>query len=561
MANAFYVTTKAFCKRTWLGALLAVATLVFGPWLFSSGLRIQGANLTHVKHDLIIAHFFYLGFSWAFFLAVCFQGLQKTKKIAIGLPVSSTSIASWLMFATVGMIVVLQIMTNGAYRLLFFDGYWLSTYWPLMGPLLFISMMVLVGHAIFWSMHAPGFIKLFCWIGLISMLLWWFISCYFPGGFHEDLVPWVRVTLSEYITMLLVCVAAWYQGARAYGKFRNGTAVPSKKWEQFQMWWKNWQTGAISENQAFASSTESSLASLHWRDSCRRAVIVTGISFGIVILAVNLALKNTFGMSPIRQAEGFLTIAMVFVYVASVIVALLLGEGTCSLGRKEMKPFLAIAPLSDRDLSATLFWNMQKTFVSSFLLIQLGLLLSFTIVALMHGPGILITLLHLEFWKIGILKYFILPISSFWIISANMISVYWTGRTWFYYTILGVLFGCFGLFMGVSALFEQVFRNNIVFMFFLIGFFLSMSLLILGGTAIAYFVTCRKKLMNISTALIVFLLWLTGATLGFYLNYEHPQTLQNVAELFLLFFFISIFSLAVTPFATIPLAVSWNRHR
>ena len=562
MSSALYMTTKIFCKRAWLGALLAVCLLVAGPFALIK--FVQFVEGTSPLEDKLFKpfdyHFAYLGVSWVLFIAVVLAALQGIKKVVFSLPVSSSSIFSWLIFFTAGLFVFLNLITNGLYRIFFFDKNWLADYWPLSGPTFFIVTVMLVGHCIYWSMHARSFTQLFCWIGLIIVMFYWFIARYYPNGFHEKIVPWNHVTLFEFVAMQMLCIAAWWQGTRALKNVRNGNAVPSWQWKQLSVFFKNLVTGARSSNQSIPDSRQASLANVHWRDSCRGAVLIGGVVFGIVVLVINLMTREAYDANLIQHTDGFLVLTMMFSLVAGVITAVLLGERINGPGRTELKLFLAMAPLTDRDFAATLFWNMFKTSFLIIILIEAGLILSFVGVMLMDVPQIYKSNLYLMEVAESCLYFSAFSISGYWILFANMISVYWTGRTWFYYLVLGVLCGCFGLFVAMLLFINRVIDSQID-IYLLVGFLLSMSLLILGGTATAYVVACRKKLMKVSTAVIVLLLWLFGASLGFYLNYESPQTSNDVAVLFLLIFFISIFSLAVTPFATIPLALVWNRHR
>lgn len=558
MKSAFYVTTKDFCKRARFGALLAVGTLVSGPLLFLIITRLQGLNLDYVKQDMFAYHFAYLGISWIIFLAVCLHALTGCQKICLGLPASSKTIATWLMLATVALVVLLQLVTNGAYRILFFDENWLDDYWPLLGPLLFITTLILVGHYIFWSLYAPSFTRVAFWIALIVVMFWWFISRYYPNGYRAEIVPWSKVTLWEFVTLQLVSVAAWYQGTHAFAQVRSGTAVPSPQWQQVQIWWNGLLTGAIPESTPIPLSRRTSLARLHWRDSCHRAVLMGGTLFMMSVLAVNLMSRAEFGTSLIRQVEGFVVVTMAFSLIAAVIVALLVGEGVSGSGRTEMKRFLAITPLSDNDFNVTLFRNMIKTFVLTLLLIQVGQLLSFVGVMFWEAPESFKADLNLNALAGLWVNYTIFTVIGFWIIAANMISILWTGRTWFYYTMIGVFFGGFSLFMGLASISNRYLRTSVIYSYIFTGILLTLLFLIVGGMIAAYIVAYQKNRIRLSTAMIASLLWSVSTGLSYY--FTNPD-LTRIDQVIGCFFIAAFFALVVVPFATIPLALSWNRHR
>ncbi|WP_339732868.1 hypothetical protein [uncultured Gimesia sp.] len=564
MKFSLYVTTKGFCKRAWVGAFLAVGTLVMGPLLFLVITRLQGWNFNYVEHDPFSFHFAYLGFSWIVFLGVCLHALTGCQKISLGLPVSSRVIATWMMLATVGLVVVLQLVTNGAYRMLFFDEHWLVDYWPVLGPLLFITTLILVGHSAFWGMHAPSFTKLLFWTGSIVAMFWWFIARYYPNGFTSDVVPWRDVTLSEFVTLQLIGIAAWYQGTRAFGRVRSGTAVPSPQWEQVQTWWAGLITGAIPEKMSIPLSRRMALARLHWRDSCQRAVIVGGILLGAAVLAVNLLSTLQFDIksprlgSDIKElAEGFQIGTMLFSFIAAILVAVLLGEGICGQGRTEMKRFLAIAPLSDRDMNVILFWNMIKAFVFTLLMIQVALLLSYATAFFVLGSETLSANLNLRVLAEICLSYSVSTAIGFWVIAANIISVFWTGRTWFFYTMLGSFFGGILLLFGSAGFTQLVFGSYAAQWYFEVTIFLMLSISLIAGTVIAYMAAVRKQLITKTKSWLAFLLWLTLLS-GFLIEKHYQPTSSHIGNYF---FFTILFTLIVAPFATIPLALSWNRHR
>lgn len=563
MSSVLYVTTKDFCKRAWFGALLAVGMLVMGPLFFVVLTRLQGLNLDGMEHDLTGYHFAYLGLSWVAFLAVSLQALSGSQKICLGLPVSSRAIASWLMFSMVGLVVVLQLLTNGVYRMLFFDDRWLAEYWPLLGPLLFLVTLILVGHSLFWSMHAPSFTRVLLGSVLILGMFYWFLSRYYPYGFKAALVPWSQVTLGEFVLMQLVCIAAWYQGTRAFAKVRAGTAVPSPVWERVEVWWNEFTTGAIPEPQPAALSRRSSLVKLHWRESCRRAVIIGGLLLSVLTLPPNLLIGLRIDPSQSNLTElavGLLSSTTMFSFIAAVVVAVLLGDGMTSMGRTEMKGFLAMAPLTDRDLSVIFFRNMVKTFVWTFSLILGALLISLSITIAVNGSQIFERFLILLVPKLlngEALGYVGLVLIGFWIIAANMISVFWTGHKWFVLTVMGVGFGGLIFYSITIGLLQILFRSSFPAAAINGGMLLTVYLLLLGGT-MAAFVAARRKQLITNTKMVAVL------SVSFVLTSVFLIILwKNNIDPLSSFIFVdtTLVALIVAPFATIPLALSWNRHR
>ncbi|WP_417391445.1 hypothetical protein [Gimesia sp.] len=563
MSSALIATTKSFCKRAWPSASIAVAALVIVPLMIKILMHLQGYRIPYNDQEIFSLHFTYLGISWVIFLSITVRALAGSQKYCRGLPISSRAIATWLMLAMVGLVVVLQLATNGAYRALFFDERWLSDYWPVLGPVLFLVTLVLTGHAIFWTLNAPSYTRLLLSMAIIVALFWWFLSRYFPQGFKAEAVPWSHVTLGEFVLMQLVSLAAWYQGTRAFASVRSGTAVPSPQWTQTRNWWDSLTTGATSSGQSGLISHRAALARLHWRDSCQRAVILGGGLSGVAVLVINSVMRSSFGSAPFQLTLEFLQIYLMFSIIAALVVGLIVGEGTCGPGRTEMKGFLAVTPVSDRDFAVALFGNMVKTVLYSSLLIQAGLMVNMLIFVapwmLQGDQASTVVFRIITFW-LGYAMYCLFPLACFWTIAANVISVFWTGRSWFYFLVTGSILGCFGLFVFIVNSTDRVFYSP-KNLYLQMAFFLVLALLIFIGVVTAFITTCRRGLVKVSTAGIAGGLWLIGSLAAIWIKFPAPTGREEMLTRCLYVFFLALFALAFAPFATIPLALSWNRHR
>ncbi|MDF1745591.1 MAG: hypothetical protein P1V19_17965 [Gimesia sp.] len=553
MSYTLYVVTKVFCKRAWLVALFAVCLLVLGPLSLIELIRFVEGSIGDDPVMPFSFHFAFLGVSWILFIAVCLHALQGSQKIIFGLPVSSASIASALMFVTVGIVVLLNLVTNGLYRIAFFDKNWLSDYWPLLGPTLFLVTLVMVGHCIFWNLHAIGFGRLLFWVGFVIAMFCWFILRYHPHGIEKQAVPWNHVSFSELVTMQVVWIGAWFWGTRSFSSVRRGTAVPSLQWTRMEAWLNQLTTGSLIEGKSVSISKSSALARLHWRDSCYVALILA-VCLGVAGLIANLFFFShlaTFEFKNQNVNENVIAVPVMFTILAATIVLLAMGQGLNSKNMTEMKRYLAVAPLSDRAFSSVLMRNLIKCISLALLLVVLiSFLLSNFIAALYYGfDNIRNTWLWFENQDAKrILATGFLILMAYWVVIANCVSVLWTGRKMFCATI-AVLFS--GAIISSIVVLSLIPRSLVPVVDHGIALFLACFILI--ATITAFYMARKGSLIPSSTVWIA-LLFSIIVSLMFWDFWKTDQFIDR-------FILSSALLLAVTPFATIPLAVSWNRHR
>ncbi|QDT82016.1 hypothetical protein Mal35_55070 [Gimesia maris] len=563
MTHLLFVVTKTYTKRAWLAAVLAVCLLVLGPLSLRELIYLLEGPTDSGSVNPFHFHFAFLATSWVTFIAVCLHALHGSQLMIRGLPLSSARIASGLMFSSVGIVVLLSLVTNGLYRLVFFDEHWLADYWPVLGPLLFLCTLVMVGYHCFWSMHAPGFLKVAGWGTAFGLLFFWFVARYYPNGFVRGIVPWSHVTLGEFVTLQLVSLVAWLGGVRAFANIRNGAATPSPQWEQAQLWWTALITGRIPERLSVPLSRRMTLARLHWSGSCQRAVIVGGVLFGVAVLIVNLASVVMYDSSSpelnhlLELSGTFQITTLVLSGIAAIGVVIMLAGSLAGTGNTEMNRFLAMTPLSDRELSATMFGNMAKTILFVVVLIQLALLLSYAGFLMIQGTEIFHSTYDLNDWLRQNLIYSSVAMIGFWILAANLLSLCWTGRQWLCNTVVGVvivgniayviieqLLLASGSYQAVQAL------GTIIFLVY--------SLVIISATIGAYLDASKRCLIQKRTRQVALYFSLTGLVL-FELWMSQQPTMPDHWIGFL--GLTVLLALIFAPFATIPLAISWNRHR
>ncbi|QDV21298.1 hypothetical protein Pan153_59860 [Gimesia panareensis] len=555
MSSAFVMTTRLIWKRAWQPALCCVVAFVLFPYVILKGIAVAEGAEGRVHIDLFKFGFlfgYYMFLSSSVFLGISVAMTIDFQKYFLRLPIPSRTIASGMMFTAVTLFLSMQLLTNGFYRLLFFDQNWLSDYWPLMGTLMFLVTLTLVGYAVFWLMQAPSLTRLCASVSFIAGMLVWFFARFYPDGFGGAVVPWARVTPGEGAAMLGVSLGAWYLGTVAFAQIRSGTAVPSSAWESCKQSWKTLAVGASSERET-DQHTQTAIATLkqvHWRDSCRSAVLIGVVLAGVTFFC-NLAAFFVWA-KPGENQRFFTYLAVVFLtgLFLQIAVAALMIKLSTSISLKAympMKDYWATIPLSDRELAAALLKNVLKTLTFVFLVIIIvGVIGSYLLFALIQEQGVISSdwqfLVEHQLVKAAIYQvvFFLL---IFWSGYLNFTAVCWLPRPCVGWWVLLALPVLLIISCSVSELLPVLWTP----------LFLLDACLIWGVTVLTFLHAYRSRLIGGKT------IWLSAffyllISISFWNFWDSDLFSDRVLSSALLVF-------TVLPFATIPLAVYWNRHR
>jgi hypothetical protein len=578
MGTALAVTTKMLWKRAWQPVLFWSVLFVLIPLTF---LRIQQYLAGPVgwrcgdRSFTDFATYYFLYLWWSSYISIC-VGVEMTKgfrKFSLGLPLSSRAIASAMMFSVVALFVTMQLVTYGLYRLLILDKAAIRSYWPMTGPLFFFVTLILAGYCFYWLLQVPSLPRLLAAIFLLPGMLVWFVARFFPNGFSKGLEPWNQVAPGEWGAMLGVSLGAWYLGTVAFAQVRAGSAVPGPVWERFREWWKSLSVGTTSDLQADQLSHTAMLAQTHWRDSCQRAVMTAGVLTGLVQLATSglfgvLIYSNTSDVRELSSNSftmnlvGLLVVtSTIFCFIAVVVVASMIGRGV-SKGPGEMKLFLAQVPVSDRSLSRILTRNLLRALGYSVLINQLILLVCLSVVAVFYGLPVFGALLYSGTFHAHYTLHILLMLCGLWLIGANVAASLWSDRIKLLAAAGLSLELVFILYAMVGYLLREYsryyFLNGAVFY----GMLLSVYLPLLWGMFYTFRTALRKQLLTRGQVRLALSVWcITAILLLIYylslLDYFHKLSQLGVFWLI----YTGVCALFLLPFALLPLAVSWNRHR
>ena len=556
MSSAFVMTTRLIWKRAWLGALLTGLVLVAGPVVMPAVLRLLPGAVNEDLAQLFRSQLLILGLSWAAFSMLCIvAAYQSPLQLTRGLPVSSTRIASWVMWSTVVMVVVPALLINGLVRFLFMDASWPDRDCSVLGPTLFITALIMVAWSAHWSLQTPGFWRLLFWTVALAGLVSWLGTRYYPEGVagHQP-VPWKAVTLTEGITLLAVTGCAWLAGIHAYARIRCGAAVTSRPWSRIEDWLNGDRLQRRGQGVLISRSRTQAFARLHWRDGCQPAVL-TLIIFGGISLLLNLSgylYKAAYGVeNPIVGSNPAVCTAVVFL-ISSFSLLLTLGLSLTLQDFSSMKGYLAQMPVSDRQLSNALVINLLKSLGHLvFWVVIVGWGGSYLCMICYQGLDVLKADWH---WMLQhqSQEYFILvPLLLLlvaWSLIANGLALIWTGHPKF---IESVFYLGMALFFATLFMAEGPLRNQWTVLS------LAWALLIMGlvcaATILAYRSAYKYGLVTLRAISLAIRFYLVLGIV-FWNFWDADQLMVRIL-------FTALLAFTVLPFATIPLAVYWNRHR
>lgn len=557
MTDGLLRVTKYSLKEHWLSGLGLAFLLVLPPL----GLRLlppQGVRFLNYFLGPFIpqwagsldGHFFFVAFSGFLFLVVCLGVLEQTQKIMSRMPVATAEIVSGLILSTLIITVVVSLVSVAFYRQFLFGETMFRDHWPVLGPTLFLATMVVVIHCAFWNLKSIGFFRLLFWPYFGAMAIGWFVSRYSPGDSSRFFVPWKQVTPAELLTMSVVFVAAWVGAIRSCARVRCGAAVPTLTWERLITELRNLRHTAIITDRKRLDSISAGFAQLYWRDSCRTVTLIIALLGGLVFFInlvsyMDLASQGKVELDPVMSPMFGLS-ALFSIQASMVILFACLMHSLSTRNQSQMKGYLASVPLSDRELSAVLLRCILKCVILSLIFVViLGLAGSYLTFVLSQGMDVIrqcwqsVVSFEAKSNMVISAGYALL---AYWIFVANSISLFWISSLRFSWNV--ILVPPLLAIASFYGIFYPVFGFVLLLLFALLGW---------SATIVAYIQAYRASLIGAQVIWFASLFCLIVPAV--YWDF------WSFTELPLKLLWSSLLVLAVTPFATIPLAVSWNRHR
>jgi hypothetical protein len=416
--------------------------------------------------------------------------------------------------------------------------------WPLLGPALFLAVALACTLAAIWSFEGNVLGQLLGCVATSTLLVIWFSSCYGATDIGQCNVMWYNPTAGEALMLIGTSGAAYLLATVGVTRARRGDV-----WDfaaPLRVWWDRLRTRGSA-----VPSLNGPMAALLWSAWRENQGPAPACLVGVAMLAA-LGTWAADYMPTEKMLEMMVAIPIMLMLVVLPLVFGLLAGNCGNEGKWEMKQMLATRPVTDVSIAQALLRNCAIALLSTWGTWFVGLAIAAGLALLSgHREDVVRTLIPAHFDRSTVVLPVVLFLLASWTVSALMASLAATGRPWLWLTVLLGIFGLgltFALLKGVvyPSIFE---RLSTAWLVISGGFYL-------GGTTWAFVVAFRRGLISTGTVLLAAALWLVLTTITIF---AWPENLASSG--FWLWNCVGFLALGILPFATMPLAIQWNRHR
>jgi hypothetical protein len=496
------------------------------PILLFSALQHDGAINPADKSEIMM-HVTLVGVHLLFFGIGVFGAIGPPSRL-YAFPIRTSSLVALTllqgMVAVAAELIVSTALLNAAFGL----------GWPLWGPALFAAAAFATVQAIFWLTEKSGWLVFA--IGLaVAALGIWFKSRYGPA-FSTPNRYWFVVTPLDVLTLLLTVVVAYCVAVAGVARNRCGQPPYSVG---LVAWLDRISTATPKAGVAFRSPAQAQLW-FEWRRKgwAMSAVVVMGLVAGLGIWLV--AIRDGKALY-----EGFVAGGALF-SLAAFLNGFVLGNVGRSDGDLQIGHFLATRPITTTQMAHSILKCAAKGLLVAWA-IWAGSLLALDAILLALRVTFPLTLpAPLGWW------YLPATLVGAWAAVGILAPVALAGRQ---KLAMSMIFGFGALLVGL-LLFSKFALSREGQEQFLDGAVVACGIVLVVGTVAAFFAAHRRSLIGAPTLLIAASVWGLLCALVAIERLSHPGERLSVYLCA-----AGILALAVSPLATAPLALAWNRNR
>lgn len=444
-------------------------------------------------------------------------------------PVTTSTLVTWQLVPAMILLFVESVFSTLLMNSLF------PVNWPIWGPALFAAVAYAATCAAMWQTEKTGWVVVSLTFVALILGLWFKTRYGGLSGPHEHY--WREVTVSDVATLIAFAAVSFYFAIKGVARDRRGETLRSLG---IIAWIERVFDPAPDIGAPFRSAEDSHFWYVWSQKGWAMPIcVVFGAFLGVVGWSI-------FDRKPDSLLEAF-EVGGILLGVIGMLGGMIIGNCGPNDATFEMGNFLGTRPMKSTVMSRILLKTIIRTVMISWIL-----------------WAILFSVVCLIMWAFGLrpqlkvfttLGWWYIPLTLLapWTVTTVGAALGLTGRSW----PLGVLFfgGCFTLVCSMVA--AQMLLSRDAQFLLLQGVTLSAGILAVLATIAAYVIARRRALVESAAFYSAVLAWLLMCAPVVYYGATHvEQILPNH-----LVTVIGLLALAVAPFSTIPLAVSWNRVR
>ncbi|MDB5342849.1 MAG: hypothetical protein JWP89_1226 [Schlesneria sp.] len=528
MRSIPYAMTWELLRRGRWQMLLAVLGANLLSLLLLMALRMDGP-LDLDDPGLITMQVVLIQFQPLLFAVAIFASIDLSSRSYV-LPIPTSTLVAWKMIPSMILMFLESILSALALNWLF------NLHWPLWGPAFLSAVSLAMILAALW--YAQGSIYLpFC-VGIGGTIIGlWYKSRWGPI-FTLPTHAWSSVSPLEAITMILFAVASYFVAVAGVTRSRRGEVLGA---DGAWLWLDrlfNWTFDTRADKELrFATPQEAHF----WCEWTKKgwvlpAVVSCGLVFG-------LAAWTVFSRKPADMMEALIAGGGILSAIG-MLGGILVGNTGPTDSSYEMGSFLGTRPLTDRDLSTTTLKVLAKSVLYSWL-IWAAVFVVVTGNQWLSGQLVNSPIFQKLYWW-----YLPITLLGAWIANSVIASLSLTGHSSLWVKIACVVFACYVAVLLSSKLLDYDSRA------WLLGGLMVLTGIAASGISI-YLVVAARRNSLISQSLMIL-----GASIWVALSAVIiAESFRSLIPPSAVVLMIGVASLAISPLAAAPLAVTWNRHR
>jgi hypothetical protein len=513
-------------RGRWLLGGLILGANAFPVLLFS--MLLHDGAINPGDKTSVMLHALVVEINLLMFGVAVFSALGATARLYT-YPIRTASLVLVLMLQAMVAIAGELVLSTGLLNLAF------GLRWPLWGPALFAAVLSAAVLAIVWLFEKSGWVILAMTLTVTVLGLW--LKWHDGPVFGTPTRTWSVVTPGDLLTLGLTTLAAY--AVAVVGVARNRCGQPPLSLG-FVAWFKRtFATTTPPVGRRFRTPAQAQLW-FEWRK--KGWAIPATVTMGLVVgLAVWLIAS--------RKAEAIyegLVAAGALISLVGLLTGFLLGQVGSRDPDLQIGQFLATRPVTSTEMARTILkceatgliiaWMIWAT--SFFALGETLRALEVTFPLRLPAP--------LGWW------YFPATLVGPWAAMGLSTPLFLTGRKGLVGTII---IGSIVLIVGLMLFSRFVFSHEGQEQFFC-GAVIVGGIVLMLGTVAAFVAAEKRSLIGAPTILVAASVWGLLCALVAVYGISHPEE-----GLLVYFVAAGVLALAVSPLATAPLALAWNRNR